>query len=63
MKGSTAGAVHLAQSKIWMAWWMRDGLPWPFGTLMEAALAHWDGDRFGAFLDWRRNLRNGRTAQ
>lgn len=53
--GSTAGARHLAGSAIWLAWHGTVDAP-RMGTLLEAALSHWDAGRFVAFLRWWRSL-------
>jgi hypothetical protein len=64
MKGSTAGARHLAESAIWMAWWGRSGAPEALGTLMESVVSHWALATFVEFLTWRGQLPcspNGRS--
>jgi hypothetical protein len=64
MKGSTAGARHLAESEIWMAWYACAGAPAALGTLMESVLSHWQPEEFADFLAWRGQLPcspNGRS--
>lgn len=59
MKGSTRGALHLAESGIWYAWQQQQYSMtpiWEPGSLMETALAHWPLDRLNTFLLWYRKL-------
>jgi hypothetical protein len=63
VKGCTAGARHLAQSRDWLAWWLEDGYRWSFGSLMETALGHWGPEQLERWMAWRRELRDGRVAQ
>lgn len=55
MKGSTAGARHLAESRNWLEW-NREFELLKLETLMETVLAHWEVRQLADFLVWRRGL-------
>lgn len=57
---STRGALHLAESRSWLAWRGEVEAVLPYrGTLMEAVFAHWPLSRLDAFLMWYRGLPGG----
>ncbi len=56
MKGSTAGARHLAESARWLAWWTDLAPVATIGTLFECALRHWDAAQLARWVDWVRRL-------
>lgn len=56
MKGSTAGARHLAESAQWLAWYTCYSPSGPLGTFMEAVALHWSAVRFVEFVRWAETL-------
>jgi hypothetical protein len=62
MKGTTAGAKHLAQTGIWLAWWTEGERAFGprIGTLMETALGHWRRRQYVTVLAWACRLPYGR---